>query len=184
MTPSADIRIGSLLRAMRNLVLPALDDSLATEAAQLVIGHLQVLRDQIDHMIAFERVEHDSVRDLATRLAAAAEGDPSLQPTALRLSSLAAIEAPALPSALRASTDMLNLAVIELLDAARGQARDARPLWRLVLRQGLASANRHRSWFAGMGFEDPSHLQSISEMVYGVEEATSPRANERAAHSA
>ncbi|HMO68292.1 MAG TPA: hypothetical protein PKE25_06450, partial [Novosphingobium sp.] len=59
MIPSIDDRLASVVRALTEGILPHLpaDASLAQEQVQLCIGHLQILRAQIDAAPAFEREE-------------------------------------------------------------------------------------------------------------------------------
>src|SRR3546814_16780178 len=76
MTPSTDERIASIIRSLTEVILPHLhaDASLAQEQAQLAIGHLQILRLQIDVIQAFEAEETADARLLASELADAIEG--------------------------------------------------------------------------------------------------------------
>ena len=67
MTPSTDERIASVIRSLTEVILPHLpaDASLAQEQCQLAIGHLQILRLQIDGIQDFEAEELADTRVLA-----------------------------------------------------------------------------------------------------------------------
>ncbi len=56
MTPTVDERLASLIRSLSQVVLPHLppEASLAQEQVHLSLGHLQILRAQIDAAPAFE----------------------------------------------------------------------------------------------------------------------------------
>ncbi len=165
MTPSVDVRIGSMLRVLRNLVLPDLRDGLAIEAANLVVGHLEVLRGQIDHIGEFEALEFKALQDLAIALAAHARTEPELQIDAARLAANAALPRPERPADMQERSNDLNAAIIALLERARETGHSGREPARLVLKHGLETANRHRSWFAGMGFDGSDSVPSIPDML-------------------
>ncbi|MES2492561.1 MAG: hypothetical protein V4579_04675 [Pseudomonadota bacterium] len=59
MSPTIDERLASLIRSLSQVVLPHLpaDASLAQEQVHLALGHLQILRAQIDPAAAFEAEE-------------------------------------------------------------------------------------------------------------------------------
>jgi hypothetical protein len=58
-TPNVDERLASLIRSLGQVVLPHLppEASLAQEQVHLALGHLQILRAQIDAAPAFEAEE-------------------------------------------------------------------------------------------------------------------------------
>src|SRR3546814_13248477 len=92
MTPSTDERIASIIRSLTEVILPHLpaDASLAQEQAQLAIGHLQILRLQIDGIQDFEAEELADARLLASELAAAIDGGPRTAAARSRLDAVLA----------------------------------------------------------------------------------------------
>ena len=89
MIVSVDTRLASMLSAMTGAILPVVgDNAFVTEQAQLVAGHLQVLRAQGEYSEEFEHLEHRYMRALAAELAAGAEGGPRTTDAASRLRGL------------------------------------------------------------------------------------------------
>src|SRR3546814_14577108 len=76
MTPNTDERLASVIRALTEVILPHLppEASLAQEQAQLAIGHLQILRLQLDSVHGFEAEELADTRALAGELVEAIDG--------------------------------------------------------------------------------------------------------------
>ena len=73
MNPSIHLRIDSVIRALTDVVLPAVHaDDRATEQLQLSVAHLGVIRDQLDTATLFERFELTGYERLATTLLEAA----------------------------------------------------------------------------------------------------------------
>jgi hypothetical protein len=77
MIPSIDDRLASVVRALSEVILPHLpeDASLAHEQGQLAIGHLQILRAQIDQAPGFERAELEDYLALARELSDSVSND-------------------------------------------------------------------------------------------------------------
>ena len=77
MTPSAADRMATMMRALAEVVLPAIDpaNSLAVEQARLVLGHLAVLSGQGDEA-RLDALELASEQDLARQLVALPAGGP------------------------------------------------------------------------------------------------------------
>ena len=71
MTPNIDERLASIIRALTEVVLPHLppEASLAQEQVHLAVGHLQILRAQLDDIPAYELEELEDGVALAKALA-------------------------------------------------------------------------------------------------------------------
>lgn len=71
MLPNIDVRIANLIKAMEQVVLPALPKSerLARDQAMLVVGHLRMISGQWKQALRFEQVSLDALSDLADKLA-------------------------------------------------------------------------------------------------------------------
>ena len=67
-----DDRLASIVRSLTDIILPSLpgDAGLAQEQAHLAIGHLQIIRAQLDALPAFEAEELSDARLLGLALLA------------------------------------------------------------------------------------------------------------------
>lgn len=160
MTPGQHrLRLQSMLRAMTEVVVPALDpeDQLAKDQAGIVVGNLKILMDQSEKVYDFLLVElreytrlvqaliplvrDDAVRTHASR--AVSEADPVVSlaiPAQSRLQDLV-IEAK------RAANGSLE----EILE--RGTPSDRASAISLVLRQSERQVLRERTWLRSSGFD-------------------------------
>lgn len=157
MNPSIEDRLGSMIRAMEEVVLPELRGrkGLAEEQASLVLGHLHQLRAQAGLNTHYENAEFRALATLAAELVAAASGGPVTTSAAHELRSAAM---PATDDdALQAATVRTSAAIAALIAAAHvdGDTRFRTAVYRQVLGHGAATALRDRSWFAITGFEGP-----------------------------
>ena len=173
MLPSIELRIQNLIKALSQVVLPAIDpgNALAREQAQLVIGHLQLIAVQWDKALPFEAQSLAALRELGQRLASAAEGGSETVQAAAQLREALAVreDGAALATVVRASA-ALGSAIDSLIRAASadGAAGFRAQLDQAVLEHGALQAWRERVWFAGNGLDpDPSALPSIDEMLGG-----------------
>lgn len=162
MLPSIELRIQNLVKALSEVVLPAIDpeNGLAREQAGLVIAHLRLIAQQWEKAPAFEAGSLDALRALAQRLADLAEGG-------LATSSAAADLRTAL-----GTQDFAKIGnAVDRLIFAVGE--DGGPAFRAqlderVLEYGALQAWRERVWFAGTGLDpDAAGLPSIDEMLNG-----------------
>jgi len=148
MTPTVDERLASLIRSLGQVVLPHLpaDASLAQEQVHLALGHLQILRAQIDAAPAFEAEE---AADAARHGAALADlGGPG---------------AAALAAAVEAAQDGDARARVRAINAAIDRfIRDSWASGDLALRPRVSGAvvayehervQKDRRWCAPFGFD-------------------------------
>lgn len=158
MTPNVDERLASVVRALSEVILPHLppEASLAQEQVQLCIGHLQILRTQIDAAPAFEREELDDALRLADALAQGLSGGEQTTQALARLADAARDSAgPTSPEAVRTG----RKAVLEAVDAVIGAVAqdggaDARAfLSQTVLAHESARSLKDRQWYAPFGFD-------------------------------
>lgn len=160
MNPSVDLRIRSMLRALTEVVIPALDarDALAQEQARLLVGHLHALSLQCAHEARFVALEDEAMRRLGQALLASSAGGPvTLAAAAAVRDSLGAPDGPRVAAAI----DRLILA-----SAEDGLPSFREAVARLTLAHARAAALRGRSWFAAMGFGgDPARLPAIETML-------------------
>lgn len=170
MLPSIDIRIQNLVKALQQVILPAVDPSnkLAVEQAQLAIAHLHVIAQQWDQAHQFEIGSLRAMRQLADSLIAASAGGVQttacakqveavvgrIDPAALLTANSIAVVIGALGSAI----DALIFAIsADGSETCRDASRDA------ILEYSLRQARRERVWFAGTGLDpDRAALPSFS----------------------
>ncbi len=154
MTPNVDDRLASIIRALTEVVLPHLppEASLAQEQVHLSVGHLQILRAQLDAMPGFEREELDDAIAVGKALGSAVTGGAE---TAVALATLAASIAAAGGSEVRAERKAISTAIDLLVRAvsADGEAASKVALAKIILEHEHPRAQKDRQWFAPFGFD-------------------------------
>jgi hypothetical protein len=157
MTPSIDERLASIVRALSGVVLPSLppEAALAREQVQLSIGHLQILRAQLDHLPAYEAEELADAVALAQALGACQGGPQTGAATAALRAALGTARAAADPAAVREARVDVNGAIARLVAAAAedGDATGRAGLRRAILAHEQARTAKDRRWFAPFGFD-------------------------------
>lgn len=153
MNPSVDDRLGSVLRALQTVVLPALPESasLAREQVMLAMGHIQIIQAQRDATPAFEDGELADIRAMAASVLALGEAPSTC--AAERAALAAALADEAAPT--RVASDAIRTAIDALLVAscAAGARNYHSALAATILPLGRARARKDREWFAIMGFD-------------------------------
>ena len=154
MNPNIDDRLASVIRALSDVILPHLpaDASLAQEQAQLAIGHLQILRAQLDQAPDFEREELADFSAMAVALKDVANGGDATK------SACQAIEAALANDAgldVREQRVAVNRAIEQLIHAVSedGAPGVAQSVAEIVLEQEEARSLKDRRWFAPFGFD-------------------------------
>jgi hypothetical protein len=146
MNPSIDDRLSSIMRAMTDVILPALppDAGLAREQLQLCLGHLSILRPHIDGCLSFEQEALDDAARLAAGLleAAGAQGVAPESLTPLR-SLLREGKPPG-------DKEAINRAICDLLEDHPALSRQVQAL---VIAHEQERTTKDRRWFAPMGFD-------------------------------
>ena len=159
MIPSLDLRLRTLMRALSEVILPAIDpkNSLAQEQARLVLGHLHVMSQQVGREASLDALEDEGTRQLAFALLAAADGGVHTR----------AAQA-ALALAVNGSRAAMLEAIDELIFASGidGSADFRQHSTRIVLDDARASSWRGRAWFKAMGFDaTPDALPDIPALL-------------------
>ncbi len=171
MVPTINSRLRSMMRAMQDVVLPALDgeNAIAQEQGQLVLGSLALLLDQVDYAHTFEVIEARDQCTLLMTIVAMAQATPR---TAVATSSAQTALAHARPRIEIATTSVPELQQIncDLRDALtalideieRAGARElALAVALCVLDFSATQLTRERSWVAGTGFDPPGTVPDI-----------------------
>ena len=159
MNPDVTLRLKTLMRAMSEVVIPAIDDdnSLAQEQGRLVLGHLNALLQH--HAGEAELVDRDTqaTRALAHALLDAGRGGGATE--AARETLLAA---------LKDDGDELGHAIEGLVLAigVDGEASLHTASTRLVMAHAAAQNFAGRAWFKPMGFDGaPDTLPEPTELL-------------------
>lgn len=152
MTPNTDERLASIVRALTEVVLPHLppEASLAQEQVHLAIGHLQILRAQLDDIPAFESEELEDAKALAKALAGISGGaQTSAAQSVLQAASAAAGDD------VRGGVKAINLAIESLVQsvAVDGNEGTKASLSQIILKHEHARVQKDRRWFLPFGFD-------------------------------
>jgi hypothetical protein len=155
MNPSVDDRLASVVRAVTDVLVPALppEAGLALEQAQLVVGHLQIIRAQLDATPAFEKEELADSRALGAALSSKGEGGAK---TSAALKSLReAVEHDGSGEHCRQTRVRINQAIDLVIRGAAvdGSAAFSDHLAKTVVEMEAVRSMKDRKWFAAMGFD-------------------------------
>lgn len=155
MNPSTNDRLDSILRSLSGVILPALppEASLAKEQTQLIIGHLSILRGQLDAQSAFEAEEAEDFVDMGRKIAALANGGPHSQ-KAIELLNQQISDLHKLETSSQ-RTEKLQLSIDQLLVALKidGTSAACAAVKAMVFELGSIRAKKDRQWFMPMGFD-------------------------------
>lgn len=175
MTPSIDDRIVSMMTALREVILPALSmNSFATEQAKLILAHLGLLRDQVDHSVRYEQLQLGALVAFTAELGAHVAGGQrtTVAGQALVLELAHAADARR-PAEVRVVTQAISAALSNLVEAV---SIDGTRAFQDQLREALLDHVEHkalqdRAWFAGAGFEfNAADLPAISALIDQMED--------------
>lgn len=171
MSPDFDIRLISMIKAMEEVVVPAIPEerSLAREQAGVLIGHLQVFRDQWPHVAKYAwlclRDSQALARDLIETLRRFPE---TPQFTALRnLLAKEDLDAASSATTVWACRNALASSIDIVIDSTINYGTEVTGLIdALVLSHAAREHRRDRVWFQGTALDpDVASLPSIEEML-------------------
>lgn len=169
MIASVEIRINSMVSAITGTIVPALEgNSFATEQALLVAGHLQCLRDRLDYMDEYTRLELLHTISLARKLVDESEGGPETAAATAALKSTLS-EAPTVTIAdVRESQQSLSTLIATLIEAQGrdGTSDTVRTSTEIVITAETKQSIRDRSFFSNFGYEDGNdEIPTIDSMM-------------------
>jgi hypothetical protein len=172
MTPDIPMRLGTIARALQQVVIPALpaDQVLAIEQATLCLGHLGIIGQQLDHVADYEAVCLVDMTDLAEQLVGASAGGSRTQAATEALREVIA-RADASPGSAATPKDRRNALAAAIDQLIRAGGVDGEPAFlaasrRLVLEHGTRQSYRDRAWFRASGLDpDRASLPSIPELL-------------------
>jgi hypothetical protein len=152
MIPSVDDRLASVVRALTDVVMPSLppEAGLAQEQIQLAIGHLQILRAQLDGTPAFETEEAADARALGQLLLGAGGGGAA---TSAALASLkSAMDAKA---SARDDRIAIHTAIDALVKACSADGSDTfrTQIGKIIVTHQTPRTVKDRKWFTPFGFD-------------------------------
>jgi hypothetical protein len=176
MVPDFALRIQSMIRSLREVVLPALpnDQLLAIDQANILVGYLRIMAEQHDRVFEYLLVELSEYTELVSALADDAQGSGSIDGAVAKARSALAQAAPLMQMPIPRQRELTALirslkeSADELLLAAR---QDGTPAYRQasaeqVIQQAERQIRRERAWFRASGFElDVSRLPSIDDVL-------------------
>lgn len=170
------LQIQSMIKAMMDVVLPAVDPSnkLALEQSRLVIGMLSLMAQQLPLQFRFDCDELSRLLKLAAALQHAARGGPQttacIDSVAAAASAAAATldQAKAGPEAIEQSIHELRAATSQLVRAAYrdGETAALQQVESIVLNVSKDQLLRDRSWLLMQAWEaDPAALPKIQDLL-------------------
>jgi hypothetical protein len=168
--PSIDLRIQNLVKALQQVVLPAIppQQRLARDQASLVIGHLNMIAAQWKSALKFESQSLDGLLGLAEKLLAARDVGMTANLRARLGAEIGLCKGidRSDGAAIEAGNVRLGKLVDELIRADDTQQPIPPELMQLVFEYGARQAWRERTWFQG-NMLDPgrAELPSIAQML-------------------
>jgi hypothetical protein len=175
MTPSIELRIQTMIKAMAEIILPAIGpgNDLAREQGQLMIAQLGLIAKQWDKALAYDSICLRELIGLARRLCNEAAGGPQTTAAAGALSALLQRHASGdeLPTT-HAGIDEVRAAIADGIDKlVRATEVDSTPAFhdasgKAILDHGALQSWRDRVWFAEAGMDpERASLPGIDEML-------------------
>jgi hypothetical protein len=158
-TPDIEVRLLSVIKAIEQIIMPAIDPAnpMAREQAAIAIGHLRVIRGQSAYLADYQLLCLEEMVQLGQELVAAARGGPATMAAISALRSAIRANASSAPplSALAARRDAIATAVDHLINASAIDGSDVflQESERIVVRHGSKQADRDRAWFKATGLD-------------------------------
>lgn len=172
-----DVQIQAMMKAMTDVILPAVDphNQMAQEQSQLLLGMLAVMAQRMPYQFDFDCDELNRLVAFADSLAAQAAVSPAARDAVTRLTSEAMAgrdvldRARARPAEVVDAVRRLRASACAVVDAVYGDdtaaaSRDA--VARTVMDMSREQTLRDRVWALPQGFEpDPSALPSLDSLL-------------------
>lgn len=171
-----EVQIKSIIKALADVVLPAVDpnNKLAQEQTQLAMGLLTLMSKQLPLQFRFDCDELERLLDLSEKLAAQASGGAKTQAAVDELKSQAQAASAALQAA-RSGPERIH-EMVRALRSATGELVtqtycDGTPECRMAISRGVLETSkeqllRDRSWLLMQGWEtDPESVPAIEQLL-------------------
>lgn len=166
MLPGIDIRIANLIKAIEEVVLPAIpsQERLAKEQARLIASHLAMIAEQWHLALPFELGSLDNICALARDLSPHVD---EAQSTTLRT---ALAEADSINRSKIADVEQaiktVGAAVDSVILGDDGDSSLSDAARTIILRYGKAQSLRERVWFKSNGQDpDANELPDLNEII-------------------
>lgn len=166
MLPNIDVRIANLIKAMEQVVLPALPKSerLARDQAMLVVGHLRMISGQWKSALRFEQVTLDALTDLAEKLAgivaAPFAGQLADAAKAARTADRGSIDG------LEQAYNALGTVIDDVILGGPNHVALPQAAIDALFDYGSRQARVERTWFKAIGFDpDRAELPEIADVL-------------------
>lgn len=166
MLPNIDLRIQNMIKALEQVILPALprDQRLARDQAMLVTGHLRMIGAQWKCALDYERGALDQLVALAELLRDQAGESLGKRLTAM-LELARDCDRAQIDEIERTCTE-LGKVVDEIILGGPGHRPLSREVADAILDYSLRHARRERVWFQGNGLDpDRASLPTIEAMM-------------------
>jgi len=171
MQPSFELRISTMIKALAETVLPAVDPSnrAAIEQANIVVGSLRMLPEQIDFAHWFEVKESEDLTILISEIMEISPGLAASDIDAeLAVSKEIASRNDVQLSEIRACNIMLRKRIDRLIDIvfADGTSEQCQAVQKRLIDLGTAQIGRERAFVAGAGFDVfPDNLLPLAKAM-------------------
>jgi hypothetical protein len=168
MLPDIDLRIDNMLKALEQVVMPALpaQEKLARDQANLVIGHLRMVKDQWRFAVKFEGGSLANMIRLGTEIVG--QADPLFRDRLEGALAMAAAADPTDQGALTEAIVELGGIIDEIILGDDGRIELPPGAFAAIIAYGGRQAKRERSWFAGTGLDpDRAELPTIPQTMQG-----------------
>ena len=175
MTPSIELRLQTMIKAMAEIILPAIGpgNDLAREQGQLMIAHLGLIARQWDKALAYDSLCLREMICLARKLCEDAAGGPQTTVAATALSALLQGHASGgeLPTTLAKIKEVRVALAAGVDQVVRATEVDSTPTFhaastKTIMDYAALQAWRDRVWFADAGMDpERADLPSIDEML-------------------
>jgi hypothetical protein len=166
MNPDIDLRLQSVLKALCDVIVPALPahERLAREQANLVVGHLTIIAEQWQHALTFELENLMLACELADELATLELDSPLSAALSAALGDARNVDR----NNYQAVSDthrQLKAVIDRVLAAGQGQTAMPPAMLAAVLRYNQRRAPRERIWHRGAGLDpDAAQLAPIAAL--------------------
>lgn len=176
MQPDVEIRLKAMIKAMTEVVLPAVDagNAAAIEQARLVTASLAMVAEQIDHLHCYAATEARALSALASALTGEWQGGEGLTVEHARDNALKAAARSDVPTSVLtgANRDLRGAlcAALETCLASEDSARRAR-IEAVVLSESAELLRLERAFVAKSGFDvAPHELATIGQTLADMRE--------------
>ncbi|MBA2935521.1 hypothetical protein HZF05_15650 [Sphingomonas sp. CGMCC 1.13654] len=166
MLPDIDLRIDNMLKALEQVVIPALPsgERLARDQVNLVIGHLRMMKDQWRFAVKFEAGSLENMMRLGDELAD--QVDPIYRQSLADALSVARNTDSDDQKALATAIHDLGSVIDRIILGEDGRLALAPAAFAAIIDYGHRQARRERSWFAATGLDpDRAELPTIAQTM-------------------